>query len=287
MTPDEKFFWVAILLLTGMFATGLFLVFDHLGWGLLFVVTGLVGSLLTLRDRAAAKTDARIDLALAIGLATWLTLGYAIYDRHHENGLSQWIPVGILVATLTVVACSTHYAYRQRKLALTTRPMSMFEQIELQNTIADTDKQILTLSGKRTWRMTDHPLTVQRAYADLASSPHASYKDKIRIILTNTTGREMHVWAPVWESKEVHVQTPFAAKLQLESTVQGGGWKVGAWFDEQQCIIVPPGQTFMSWIGLLPPIGDGLQRRIENRTTGTAVFPIKVDGSLYEVPIRL
>ena len=127
--------------------------------------------------------------------------------------------------------------------------------------------------------------TVQEIKVDLAVDPKIIYKNKLIIVLTNQTGREVHVWTPIWESKDVFAQQPFASKLRKEQ-VSTGGWKSGQWEDEEQCITLPAGQTVMCWIGLNEPPGDGLKERIKKQTTGTAIFPVKIDGKLYDAPIK-
>lgn len=126
--------------------------------------------------------------------------------------------------------------------------------------------------------------TVQDIKLDLAVDPNIIYKNKLIIVLTNQTGRDVQVWTPIWESKDVFYQQPFASKLRKEKV--GGGWKSGQWQEEEQCTMLQSGQTVICWIGLNEPPGEGLKRRIEKQTTGTAIFPVKIDGKLYDAPIK-
>lgn len=128
--------------------------------------------------------------------------------------------------------------------------------------------------------------TVQEVTADKPTDdPRISHKDKIRIVITNTLEREIEVWTPVWRSLDVHLQVPHASKLRLEGPK---GWKAGDWGEEQQSTKVPVGLTFSCWIGLLPPVGASIQRRLQTRVPiGTAIFPVKINQKLYEIPIDL
>ena len=128
--------------------------------------------------------------------------------------------------------------------------------------------------------------TTQRVIAEPPStSPTVSHKDKIRVILTNHLDREVQVWTPLWRSSDVHPQYPFGSLLRLEGPQ---GWKADDWKDEVACCMLPIGTTFSCWIGLLPPIGKSIERRVQTHApVGTAIFPVKIDGKLYEVPIDL
>jgi hypothetical protein len=128
--------------------------------------------------------------------------------------------------------------------------------------------------------------TVQRVTADPPSiNPGVFYKDKIRVILTNHLDRTVFVWTPMWQSLEVQCHQPLGSLLRLEGLK---GWKADDWVPEEESLSVPVGVTFSCWIGLLPPIGESIERRLQTHTSiGTATFPVKIDGKLYEVPINL
>lgn len=177
------------------------------------------------------------------------------------HGLSRWEQVGILsIATFVLMGLGLigYVAYRSTKL-------------------------LKPGASNRTWPW--DVFTIQEKYADLSSDVHVSHKDKIRIVLTNATGKELNVWTPIWESAEVQAQYPFGSKLHLYGEA---GWKVrGSWDDGHPCIVLAPSQTFMCWIGLLEPSGEGIIQRLKKENTGTAIFPVKIEGKLYDVPIRL
>jgi hypothetical protein len=130
--------------------------------------------------------------------------------------------------------------------------------------------------------------TVQHVEIEFITHKEESYQNRLIVVLSNSTLEELEVWTPAWESRDVQFQPPFRSGLQLEGTEQqGGGWRAGAWNTEQPCIAVPMSHTFKCWIGLSSPPGEGLKRRIVNQNTGTAVFPVKIRGSLYEVEVKL
>jgi hypothetical protein len=127
--------------------------------------------------------------------------------------------------------------------------------------------------------------TVQEKYADLSSDPNVSHKDKVRLVLTNATGKELNIWTPIWESAEVHAQHPFGSRLHKYGPA---GWKVkGSWDEGHSCITLAAGESFMCWIGLLEPSGEGIIQRLKKESTGTAIFPVKIEGKLYHVPVNL
>ena len=131
-----------------------------------------------------------------------------------------------------------------------------------------------------------HVLTVQEVSADdPATDPGIYYKDKIRVILTNHLDRDVFVWTPMWQPSEVQCQYPLGSLLQVEGPK---GWKLQDWGNETESAKVPMGVTFRCWIGLVPPTGQSIKRRLQTRTpVGTAIFPVKIDGKLYEIPISV
>lgn len=49
--PQTRLFWVALTIFGSMFATGLFIVFQNLGWGLFDTIAGFLGLIVLVRDR--------------------------------------------------------------------------------------------------------------------------------------------------------------------------------------------------------------------------------------------
>ncbi len=109
--------------------------------------------------------------------------------------------------------------------------------------------------------------------------------DKVTMILRNSTGEEIQVWTPLWESTEVQAFYPLITAIQLEADHLG--WKAGAWQEEKSCASIPGGRTFKCSIGLLQPSGDGIKERINHKTLGTAIFPVKIRGKLYKARVGL
>jgi hypothetical protein len=142
--------------------------------------------------------------------------------------------------------------------------------------------------GQVTIPSTQYPIfTLQKCWYEPVK-PDVSdvyYKDKIRFVITSSYNDTISVWAPLWKSSEVNYQPPLAAFLQLEGPK---GWRADDWEkDAHECITLKGGRSFKGWIGLSPPFGEGLELRVNRRTTGQLTFPIKVEGKLRQesVPI--
>jgi hypothetical protein len=111
-------------------------------------------------------------------------------------------------------------------------------------------------------------------------SPHGStdnYKEKVRFVIQNG-GKDIELWTPLWESKEVVHQSPMISRFQLEGPK--GYREKDLSKEEFACISLSPGQSVAGWIGLLQPAGEGLPIRVKRGTTGFLVFPIKMEGKL-------
>jgi hypothetical protein len=50
---QTRLFWVLLTIFGSMFATGLFVIFQTLGWGLFYTIAGLLGMLILVRDRVS------------------------------------------------------------------------------------------------------------------------------------------------------------------------------------------------------------------------------------------
>lgn len=125
-------------------------------------------------------------------------------------------------------------------------------------------------------------LTVERVFPEgPATSPTVLLKNKIRIILTNHSDRDVCVWTPLWESSDVRADgNPPGSTLQLAKRQ----WEFDEWENENTCITVPIGHSFRSYIALLPTVGESIYHRFETKIPlGTLVFPVKIDGKLYEI----
>lgn len=67
-------------------------------------------------------------------------------------------------------------------------------------------------------------LTIQSAIYEPSST--ANYKNKIRVVITNDSGKDVEIWSPIWESTEVQCQYPLGTSLQMEGQK---GWRHGDW----------------------------------------------------------
>ena len=129
-------------------------------------------------------------------------------------------------------------------------------------------------------------LTVERESVDLPTTdPTITHKNKLRIVVRNDSGKEIQVWAPLWdESSEVKCSWPFGAKLRLAGPK---GWVSNDWQEEQYCLAVAPQAHFQCWIGLMPPSGDSIERRAPQQRNGVLIFPIKVENTLLEACVKV
>lgn len=181
----------------------------------------------------------------------------------------------------------TENADLKRDLAM--RPTNQ-DLVKLQNEITDL-KQLIASTPTRRWPHGNPVLTVQRVTAEYA--PTATYKDKVRVVLTNTAGKDVHVWLPLWESVDVFAQLPFGSCFRLEGS--SAGWRHNDWAKdasgkeiEYSCVEVKIGLTFDCFIGVLQPTGQSIEERLRTHTpVGTATFPVRIDGKLYDIPICL
>ncbi len=120
-----------------------------------------------------------------------------------------------------------------------------------------------------------------------------TYKNKVRMLLTNVLEKAIQIWTPLWESTEVKPQGGLLVSLFKVKT------KDGKWMTEQRvdgtivikefsCLELGPGRTCECWLGLLPPSGKSLTERVRTGSyIGTALFPVKIDGRLYVESIHL
>jgi hypothetical protein len=128
--------------------------------------------------------------------------------------------------------------------------------------------------------------TVQKIWPEGPStSPTVVLKNKVRLILTNHIDRDVCVWTPLWESTDVHAEgSPPGSTVQLAKR----DWEFDEWGEEKICVTVPVGRSFQTYVALRPAIGRSIYERIRTGDwIGTALFPVKIDGKLYEIPIEI
>ena len=119
--------------------------------------------------------------------------------------------------------------------------------------------------------------------ARFAACPESTYRNVLRVVLTNSSPDDVVVWSPLWEDTtgEVSAQLPFSSTL--EQPILGyprGEGDLEAWHGPADSLSVKAGQTVRCSIGLLEPQGEGIRRRLEIRRTGTLLLPIKINGEL-------
>jgi hypothetical protein len=141
---------------------------------------------------------------------------------------------------------------------------------------------------------------VQRMKADpVSTDPGITFKNKLRMDLTSVRDREIYVWMPLWESSLVPSQAdPTGSRLMLERYL--GSWIRGEWAQyedesttppktrnlEHCCVKLRPDTTFESYVGLRPHAQDSIEGLLKRHgTIGTILFPVKIDGKIYEVGV--
>jgi hypothetical protein len=138
--------------------------------------------------------------------------------------------------------------------------------------------------------------TIQKLIAEPtvpASNQEIKYRNKVRIVLSNTTGKSIQARTPLWESKDVVLQgPPMGSRFRIAGP---RGWSVGDRLKDDKgkprefgCVELHAHDTVDCYIGFLPPSGESLERRVQKGSRlGQAIFPVKIEGALYEVPIDL
>lgn len=119
----------------------------------------------------------------------------------------------------------------------------------------------------------------------IPASPQQAPYDTVNMILTNATGKEIFVWAPSWESAEVQALQPFGSAIHMPEVPSS--WKGDVWDAGRQNVTLAPGNTCLCWIVLIRPDGEDLSERLKKENTGTLIFPVNIEGNLYEVPIKI
>jgi hypothetical protein len=131
-----------------------------------------------------------------------------------------------------------------------------------------------------------------------ATSKDITFKNKIRMNITNDTGKDIYIWVPLWESSLVQAQVdPPGSRFRMERS--RGSWQRDEWVQEEDkdkpgtyrnrehaCVKLKPDSTCDCYVGLMPPSEqnvDGLLKR--HGTIGTFLFPVKIDGKIYEIRV--
>jgi hypothetical protein len=128
-------------------------------------------------------------------------------------------------------------------------------------------------------------LTNTRELAEISDSPNVTYKNKIRVVLKNDSGKEIQVWTPLWDERsEVQCQWPLGSSLQAAGPK---GYLSNDWLGEQNCLRLKPQEMFRCWIGLMPPVGESIEIRANHQRNGTLIFPLKAENKLYEAHVKI
>jgi len=139
----------------------------------------------------------------------------------------------------------------------------------------------------------DQVFKVERMKADpVSTDPNIVFKNKLRMDITNASGREIHLWIPLWESSLVPSQIdPQGSRLWVERSQ--GSWRAGQWIQHKDgsnieycCIKLREEATFETYVGLNPPAHESVEGLLGRHSTiGTILFPVKIDGKMYEISV--
>jgi hypothetical protein len=130
-------------------------------------------------------------------------------------------------------------------------------------------------NGKKLRKVGIHPENTEEG---------VSYKNKVRIAIKNETSEELHIKNPVWISNGVvSLELPPRMKMQLEKFKES--WSKDQWIPEEVFeLLVPPGFTFRTWIGLHEKLSEKDFGRVQqNEQFGTLL--LAVDGDDLRIPI--
>ncbi len=78
MDSEERLFWVLLTIFGALFATGPFIIFQSLWWGMFYLLTGLVGLIMLIRDRLRLSKERAQGIVRGVHVRTSLTYAAAI-----------------------------------------------------------------------------------------------------------------------------------------------------------------------------------------------------------------
>jgi hypothetical protein len=127
---------------------------------------------------------------------------------------------------------------------------------------------------------------------DAGDDPNIVYKKKIRIRLRNVAGKLVQAWTPLWESDQVPLQGILpGARFRVQG--EDGKWLTDKWRDgsihqrELPAVGLNPGDICDCWMGLAPREDQSISEMVRTGSyIGTALFPVKIDGKLYMIPVK-
>jgi hypothetical protein len=235
------------------------------------------------KHRIFARANAYIDLHTG---SITVILGFVV------SHLESVIVVGFLLGIIVLIFHAYLETRPSRSVVINT-PSPPAEALELVDVPHEREVKVPRAGATRKYPR--DVFIIQAKKADLPSTdPNVTYKNKVRVTLTNAIGKEIGVWTPLWESDEVQSQDiPPGSNFRLEGP---RGWRIGDWIKDgttgkdkgYECLKVKPGFTVECWIGLLPPSGQSISERMaKGIPIGIAFFPVKIDGKLYEEPFEI
>ncbi len=118
-------------------------------------------------------------------------------------------------------------------------------------------------------------LAIERAvFRSDPSNQNHSRRNVVEVTLRNQSGEPLELWSPLWEheAEGASLSSPIFSTFLSPSKENGN--------EEERTLELGRGVSCICQIGLNAPYGDGIERRLQNRTTGTLVVPIKRIGSV-------
>jgi hypothetical protein len=111
------------------------------------------------------------------------------------------------------------------------------------------------------------------------------YLDRVALVLINQRDVEIEVGMPVWESEGVYAKIPLPPSLQLEGPY---GRRENDWVSHwERCLVIQSQQAFKVTVDFRIPFGDGMDIRLKRETTGTLVFPLRIQDKLVQERISI
>jgi hypothetical protein len=123
-------------------------------------------------------------------------------------------------------------------------------------------------------------LPIADVFVARTSRDDITYKAKLRIVLTNATGKKIKVGPAYWDGGSVGVPLQAVVSPLLWQLVENG--------PEATTVSVPAGTTFRTWIGLAQSVTDReVLRRCALKRLGSLRLSVVVGGDRFDGVIQL
>jgi hypothetical protein len=234
------------------------------------VITGIVG-LLVLKDRVKgwlARSITAVLLIIGVGFSVWR----AVILSPNTTAVFWW--------SATIFLLIIGFGWAGRLLATRNRGTAIPVRRSLEN-----------LDGASSLGVPQKPcLTPRDIWLERADAHN--FKRKLRIVLTNDSGKNIVFHPPAWSSEEGDVPTRPLPHISFE--IEGtGGWEADrndSWQKEVNVpTLVTPGRAIRTWVGLaeLPETTEvAIRRRTLSKRLGVLHVSFEKDGQVFKEDIR-